>query len=71
MGRGGIGKKKIEKHMKNKGWVRIWTTFFLEKLRFIPIFVPWVDLAVKNKGYPGGLVKSLGGNSNIFGDFHP
>lgn len=32
----------------------------LGSLRFIPIFVPWVDMAVKSKGYPGGLVKSLG-----------
>eukprot|EP00438_Fugacium_kawagutii_P036597 Skav217807 [mRNA] locus=scaffold889:12292:13224:+ [translate_table: standard] len=26
---------------------------------FIPIFVPWVDLAVKNRGYPPGMMEML------------
>ena len=67
----GSEKKARKTHEKQRLGANLDHIFLGEKLRFIPIFVPWVDLAVKNKGYPGGLVKSLGGNSNIFGDFHP
>jgi len=60
----GYGGPWIENH-----WINVGKRYLAQRHKgtklsdvfgpFIPIFVPWVDMAVKSKGYPGGLVKML------------